>query len=958
MAGTVGARTVGRESELERIAADLAEAGSGRGGALLLAGEPGIGKTRLALEATGLARRRGFSVAWGRCPEAGAAPALWPWVQVVRELVALEGAAGVRARLGAAAADPLALADAGDLLTVGDRRSAELVASQRFRLFEGVIRLVGGGGRPVLVVLEDLHRGDELSIELLRSVIAEAGRLPLLVLATYRDADLREGGALAAALAEVAPLPWCADVLLGPLRPDDAALLVASVAAVPEDAVANLVRRGGGNPFFLQQLARMPSGSGSAVPTSVRELIRDRVGGLSADCRELLQALAVAGRAGDLAMVAGIVGLPLDAARTVLAPAAAQGLLVTEPGERTARFPHALLQEVLYAELEPHRRAVLHERFAAALAPMVAADAGLHAALADHALRAARGGRPVDSVAPLRGAARAAAGRLAFAEAARLLTDALAECGNRLPERTAVLLELGEAEVHAGRPAVARGHFERAAELAARLGDPPALARAALGVGSCAVTVGHVDWELVGLLRGAARELGADEGRLRARLLARLAVELYWHAAGTEARAASAEALAAADGLPGDPGTLAEALWARLFTLRGPDRLDQRLAIGRRLVDVAVRERLDDVEARGRVWLLPELLRAGELEVYRAGVERLARLGELSGQPLHRWYAELFAAQRATLAGAVDEATTRSDAAAELAARLGAEAGAVYHLAQQVAIRRDVGGLEALVEPLAAIANRFPTLVTLRMLLAVVRVELGRPVEAAADLAPLAADGFASVPPDSLWTATLCYGVEVAAALGHAATAATAARLLEPYRGTCAVQGLPVAWGAVDRAVGIGRVAGGDPAGGVSALEHALALHERWGFVPAGIRTRLDLASALPVGDEAGRRLAEHALAQAAARGLHRLADRAAVLLAAPRRLHGPGGTLSPREMEVLGLVADGASNSRIAAVLVLSVNTVERHVRNVYVKLGVANRAEAAAVAARHATRSSTGSP
>ncbi len=943
--------TVGRSVESARIARCIAAVGPGRGSVVLLAGEPGIGKTRLALDAAETARRVGLGVAWGRCSEAGAAPALWPWTQVVREIAAAEGAPEIRTRLGPAADDVLALTGVRDVDT-GAAAPAEVIASRRFRLFDGVARLIREGPRPVLVVIEDLHRADDLSLALLRRMAADAGRGPILLLATYRDNE-HLTDAVAHALAEVAPLPWCADVALGPLTDGDAAGLVTSAAsrAVSPGEVAGLVERAGGNPFFLLQLAHAPHGVDRAVPTSVREVIRERVAGLPDGVAALLEALAVGGREAEIAMAATVSGIPTGRAARLFAAAEAGGLLTVDPDGGTARFTHALVQETLFVDVGPERRSLLHEGYTAVLADRAPVDPGWSAALAHHALRAARAGRPVDCVPPLRAAARTAAGRLAFAEAARLLGDALGECGERTADRIAVLLELGTTEVHAGRPDVARQHFERAARLGDDHHDPLAVARAALGVGACVVTVGQVDRALVALLERAVRGLGDGDGGLRSRVLARLAVELYWDAGGAESRVVSGRALAAAEGATGEPRTLAEALWSRLFTLRGPDRLDERLALGRRLVDLTVGERLDDLEPRGRVWLLPELLRAGDMPAYRAGVARLARLAERSGQPLHRWYAELFAAQRATVEGSVAAAAVHSAAALALSDRLGTEAGRIYHIAQQVALRRDVGGLRDVVVPLGRLADAYPALVTLRMLVVVVQAELGQRDEAAAGLSALAAHEFAVVPPDALWTATLCFGAEVAHLLGDRATAASAAHLLEPYRGICAVQGLPTVWGAVDRAVGLGLLARGERVAGVAALESALASNQRWGLASAAIRTRLDLASVLSDAT-AGTHL-EAARAESGTLGLRQLVARADVLgVSAPARPGGPGGTLSPREAEVLGLLTTGATNGAIAATLVLSINTVERHVRNVYVKLGVANRAEAAALAIRHEYR------
>lgn len=947
-ARSAGTTTIGRAHELARIAARLAEGAAGRGGVVLISGEPGIGKTRLALDASAAARATRARIAWGRCPEAGAAPAFWPWIEIVREVVAGEGVRAVRDRLGPAAEDVLALAEARELVGTGSF-PAELFASQRFRALDGVVRLFEGGAAPLLVVFEDLHRADELSVTALRHVAGYAGRLPLLLLVTVRPADLPAGGPLVDALAEIATLPWCDGLPLGPLAAEEAEQLVAAVPgpALRVGEIADVVARAGGNPLFLEQLALAP-GAPAALPMSLRQVIRARVGRLPQACRTMLDVLAVAGREADLDLAAVAADLPGDAVRAAMAPALEQGLILPA-GSRAVAFSHALVQETLYADLEPAARAELHERFAAALGAPAAVDAGLRAARADHALRAARGGRAVDCVPALRAAAGAAAARLAFGEAARWLGEALPECIGRPHQRIAVLLDLGRAEVHAGRTADARTHMEAAADLAAERGDADALAAAALGLGTCVVPIGEADHALVARLRQAVERLGPSDPAVRVRLLARLAVELYWED-GAVAREESAAALAAAEETAVDPGTFAEALWARLFTLRGPDRLDERLALGRRLVDTAIANGDIDGEFRGRVWWLPELLRSGQVPAYRANVERLALLARRSGQPLHHWYAEVFGAERDQLVGDPESAMARSQAAAGIADRLGIEAGGVYRLGLQVPLGRDVGGLVELRDPLQEAADRYPGLVTLQMMLAFVDAELGSVEQASAALARLGAEDFVAVPSDSLWTATLCLAAEVAYRLEHVPAARSAARLLEPFRGTCAVQGVPVAWGAVDRAVGLARLTSGDRAGATNALTAALALHRRWGFAPLVLRTRLELAVArgldVPARQDVGR-VAEEARGM----GLHRLAQQAEAVLAAAGRpqIGGPGGQLSGREMEILRLLAGGVSNAGIAARLVLSVNTVERHVRNVYTKLGVANRAEAAAIAVRH---------
>lgn len=949
--------TVGRVTERALVRLRVAGLLRENGGAVLIGGEPGIGKTRLALDAAEEGRRRGLTVAWGRCREAGTAPPFWPWVQVLRHVVEAEGWAAVHQRHGAAADDVLRLTGEAGVSSGRGPASSALGPSQRIRLFDGVTDLLTSSRRPTLVVLDDLHRADDASLALLRHLGGESWPPRVLVLVTYRQTEDPYDRGFPATLAALASGCSCDEVLLGPLDPVDARLVACHAGGTLSEAdLAAVVTRGGGNPFFLQQLGRaVAAGSPpSQVPASVGEVVRHRLACLPDTCRELLQVLSVAGRQADVAVVADLARVDRGDVLAALVPAVTGGLLtVTHEGD-ALQFAHALVHEALYGDLDPKRRARLHERLAEWLRACPSPDAGVAADLADHALKAARGGRPVDPVPPLRTAAEAAVRSLAFEEATRLLELAVHEC--RQPAvRVALLQEAGHALASGGRPADARVQFERAVREATRLGDVRAVAAATLGVGACVVPVGETDWDLVALLEGALC-VRFDDRSVHARLRARLAVELYWHD-GEVSRRQSALALEAAESSE-DVGALTEALHARLFTLRGPDQSEERLALGRRLVALAVEHRLDDIELRGWVFWLPELLRAADLPGYRAGVRRMTTLADRSRQPLHRWYAELFTAQLAMIAGAVEEASIHSAAAARVARRLGLEAGDVYLIGQQVVLSRDIGGIDTVVEPLTAVADRFPRLVTMRVLLAVVLAESGRTQEAGAQLTNLAASRFAALPRDSLWLATVCYAAEAAHLLGDPAVARSSVELLEPYRGSCAVQGLPVCWGAVDRAVGLAHLTLGEVDRAVEALHAALDLHERWGMPALAARTELDLAVAYATGGPPRRSSAvlhaRRAQTQARGLGLHRLdllVEELTESLSAVRmttRLKGPGGALSSREEDILRLLADGASNKAIAQELFISLNTVERHVRNVYAKLGVSNRAAATAFAVR----------
>jgi len=380
-AGVGGDDFVGREPELVQARAALEAALAGRGQLLLVAGEAGIGKTRLASEIEALARARGASARWGRCQEGERERAYWPWEQILRAELAAWDADAAHAALGEAATVELAELVPELRLRLSELPRPEPGAERaRARLFDGVLALLRARAReaPRLLVLDDLHCADEPSLRLLRFVARELAGLPLLVVATYRDAEAGGSTPLVHTFAELARAhPERRTLVLGGLDAGSAERLIR--ARLGSGAVPNVVRacqaRSEGNPLFLRELLHWLEDRGAGelppaadVPEGIRHVLRRRTTGLSEACRAALEAAAVLGREFLAALLASVCELEQAALLSRLEEAEAARLVEAVPASPGRfRFTHGLIAETLYEALGAAQRARLHARAGEAL---------------------------------------------------------------------------------------------------------------------------------------------------------------------------------------------------------------------------------------------------------------------------------------------------------------------------------------------------------------------------------------------------------------------------------------------------------------------------------------------------------------------------------------------------------------------------------------------------------------
>jgi AAA ATPase domain len=858
---------VGRDRERSQILGCLADARAGRGRLVLVAGEPGIGKSRLADAIAVDAAGQGTRVLWGRSWDAAGAPPYWPWVQILRSYLRITDPDDLRAQLSLGAADVAQmLPELRDALPGLEPPSATDPESARFQLFDSTTTLLRNAAQDqgLVLILDDLQSADPASILLLRFLASQLGDSSLLVVATYRDVELTPDHPLTAALPELSRLPSTVEIELQGLDEVATRSLVSGAAGFePGDGLIRALHRStNGNPLFIGETLRLLAAEGrlaagmdtdalrlAVVPARVHEVIARRLAHLSAPSRELLQLAAVLGPEFSIESLRHVAGRTGDEVLDQIDEAIDAGLLSSvagAPGRH--RFGHDLIRETLYRELKPARRARLHRQTALALEALYGADADAHLAeLAHQFFEAESAGEQERAIAYATRAGGQAAQLLAYEEAARLFSMALAAMEAHAPidrhELGELLLALGEAQDRSGDRLEAGRTFLRAAETARRTGAAEQLARAALGYGGRFVwkRAGR-DLHLVPLLQDALVMLGGHDNRLRARLLARLSCALRSEPSREHRDALSQQAVDLARSLQ-DPATLAYALEGRFWAIWWPENPEQRLSIALELRQAA--EAAGDTErlagSHQAAWAV--LLELGRMTEARIESDLLERRMEELRQPAQRWLLSLARALQLLLEGHFEEADVLITHALENALLERDEVSATR--SQLFLLRRDQDRLSEVEEGTRSAVEAFPWFPVHRAELALLLLETGRRREAQILFDALARDRFSVFHRDNQWLTEVAIASEVCAKLGDGEAGQVLYEELAPFAGFHAVGHGEGSVGAVDRYLGLLAELLGRTDDAIRHLEDAERLNEQMGARPWTLRTQADLGRVL-----------------------------------------------------------------------------------------------------------------
>lgn len=821
-------RVVGRLAEAGQLVTALDDAVAGEGGVILLAGEPGIGKTTLARGVSEQAQRRGVPAVWGVGLSAEAAPPYWHWIQVARAIAGWHDAAELFGSLGSRA---------GWLRMIVPDLEIELpevelkgVAEGRFNVYDALLALlVAAAERSALVVvLDDLHAADEASLLALSFIAHSIGDKRILIVGTHRDVELEERARPIPELSEL--LRPARSIALQGLGPDEVGRLIElrhSLAPAPA-AVQRIHEVTAGNPLFVTELLSLLGAQELQderaivsrtlpLPAGVRDAITARLAPLSQRGRQVLDVASVVGERFRARTVAAATSMPGAELLEVLDQAVHLRLLRTleDPPDGYA-FRHGLIQATLYDALPMARRAALHRTVGELLERTYDTSAGEGLAeIAHHFLQAAAVDDPERAVVYARRAGERAVAKYAYDQAVSLYARALPFCPATGNQRLGLLQALGQAQTRAGDTDGARATLTEAADLALAHGDATALAQATLALGIWGLTAGF-DAELVRLAELAVEQLQrADNPGLLARAEGFLAAALHWSDQLERRLMLASDALELAraeharQGSRGSTETLAYVIGRYLLARWGPDSGRDDLELSEELI--AMSHELDDTELEvlTRNWRISVLLELGRFAFVDQEIARVAQMADELRQPRAMVFLPLQYALRAAGAGRFDEAERLNAESAQIARRVRGTVGELAGAGQLVLLRLQQGRLPEFEGPLRAMVSAHPEMVGFRCALAAALVQAGRIGDARDELEGLTSRGLDGLPRDSSHVCMLALTGEVAAELGDSARATEIYRWLEPYKGRWVVSPGAFALWPVERSLGrLATVAG------------------------------------------------------------------------------------------------------------------------------------------------------
>lgn len=847
---------IGREAELTLLEEGIEAARAGRGASFLLLGEPGAGKTRLAAAAAEAGARRGLQPHWGRS-HGGATLPLWPWRQLVRSLLASPGG------LPAGAIDamiPIRTWLAATPHTgAGAQQSFARAPSDQVRTFSAIAETVEltSEDRPLLLVLEDLHWADQTSVMAWQFVARHLDSSRVMMIATSRPEPTQP---------IVAP-PSCAVVELRGLSAREVHQWIERSNVGDEPVHVSALARSlhaatGGNPLRLEQLlvvverqAELDLGSTGAGldANTADDWVSLRIARLPAAVQRILEVGSLLGDELDVSELAEATENDPSQLTVWLEEATRAGALARLDESPGWRFTHAVWRESLATRMSEADRSEAHLAIGRMLLARVPWDPDVRVArLAYHFIEAGPTGEPAHAFRYCMEAAQFAVSEHSYELAVDLLRSA-ERASSWLPDSDdralQVTMATGEALALRGEFERARDRFGAAIGIARRSGASAALARAALGFAGDHLRVFSADPEAARLLDEALAALPESERALRARVAARLVLELVTLPGdGSHSRAAMLVEQAMADArATGDPAAVAQVLLVKRVIDESPDATGQRLAEAKSLVEAGEQAGLVDLRLQGLRWLAAERIQRGDVVGCRSALDAQHAIQDRHRQFDRRYQRAMWSAMFAVLEGRFDEAEEEIRIARS---RVSPHGFLPAHLIEPAAIEcvlADLRGSLAAIAPAAeTVLAGFAAYPIMACWSAWLAARAGNLEVAAVRLSRFASSSFRELPGGFVRVLSAALVAEAAIATRNEGAAERLYELLAPHRDRSIVMGNAVVLLDTTERV-MGRLAGvlGRAREAESHLRNALARFAKLRADPWVALTQADLVDAI-----------------------------------------------------------------------------------------------------------------
>jgi hypothetical protein len=871
---------VGRRSELASLEAALDRCAEAGCQAAFIAGEPGVGKTRLAATFARRAHDAGASVLYGRCDE-DLGVAYQPFVDTVRQVVAACTPEQFATLAGPRAGELRRLLAAGPVVDRLPPLTRAEPDTERYLLFEAVVELLAGvtQTQPAVLVVDDMHWATEPTLRLLRHVVRTAMPLNVLIVVTYRDTDVDRAHQLSAMLADFRREENVERLALGGL---DATETYAYLGAAAGDAGLDpragdfaevLTATTGGNPFFIGEVlahlvetGRVVEADGQwtteggmaiedlGLPEGVRDIVTTRLTRLSATDNQVLAVASVFGTDVPLGALERATGIDSETVLSSVEAAMALGVLTDATVDRVA-FTHAIVRQTLYSELSAARRMRLHGQVAEALVCTGDDDAQ---ALAHHFCASALDGHLEDAVRWSIVATQQALDDLAFEHAIALAQRALSlfdlEPAVLQRERCELTILLALAQDGTLDEPNARVTARDAARQAQAIGDLDLLTRAVRA--HPALVIDFIDPVLEQLYDETLDALVGEGGPRYAVVFARWVAYRAWSVGEGMNVLPDAEKALELARPSGDAEALALALWSAVLALSGSPDAQRHIELADELCVLAERHNRLDWRRIALSHRLAGCFQAGRFDEFRQADHALRDLAAATGAAVATALASIATAGEALREGRFDE-VANATAVAE------AEPDLYNSLLAQVMLER--GQLEILHQLVATMAAQYERIVLLRAGLAVIEAGLGNLDAASAIVVELRADGFSACPRNWTWPPVLGFLAQATATVGDQAVARAVLEELDFYESQLIVSAhSAISIGAADRYRAalmhtLGQLDAAD-----TAYRDALALEQALGAPPFEARTRTWHARLLIERDASGDRATATELLRAA----------------------------------------------------------------------------------------------